>query len=51
MGIKVVTGHRYLGRFIEDSEVEKRWLAGKVTEWTDSVETLAGVSHKHRMSA
>ena len=32
MGIKVVTGHIYLGGFIGDSEAEKRWLTGKVTE-------------------
>ena len=50
MGIKVVTGHRYLGGFIGDSEVEKRWMAGKVTGWAESVETLAGVSRKHPQS-
>ena len=47
MGIKVVTGHQYLGGFIGDSEAEKRWLAGKVTGWAESVETLAAVSCKH----
>ena len=27
LGIKVVTGHRYLGGYIGDKEAEKRWLA------------------------
>ena len=30
MSIKVVMRHIYLGGFIEESEAEKRWLAGKV---------------------
>ena len=50
MGIKVVTGQRYLGGFIGESELEKRWLAGKVAGWAESVETLAGVSRKHPQS-
>ena len=50
-GIKVVTGHRYLGGFIGGSEAEKKWLAGKVTGWAESVETLVGVSRKHLHSA
>ena len=51
MGIKVVTGHKYLGGFIGDSKVEKRWLARKVAGWTKLVETLAGVPRKHSQSA
>ena len=51
MGIKVVTESRYLGGFIGEGEAEKSWLAGKVTGWTESVETLVGVSLKHRLSA
>ena len=47
MGIKMVTEHRYLGGFIGDSEMEKRWLSGKVTGRTELVETLAGVSCNH----
>ena len=47
MVIKVVTGNRYLGGFIRESEAEKIWLARKVAEWAESVESLAGVSHKH----
>ena len=46
----MVTGNIYLGGFIWESKAEKRWLAGKVTGWADSVETLAGVSCKHLQS-
>ena len=31
IGIKLVTGNRYLGGFIGEGEAEKIWLAGKVT--------------------
>ena len=51
MRIKVVMGHIYLGGFIGDSEAEKRWMFGKFTGWAESVETLAGFSHKHPQSA
>ena len=47
MGIKVVTGSRYLGGFIGDGEAEKSCLEGKVEGWAESVGTLAGVSYKH----
>ena len=33
MGLKVVTGSRYLGSFVSDREAEKTWLAGKVQGW------------------
>ena len=51
MGLKMVTGIRYLGGFIEGSEVEKSWLARKVAGWAESVETIAGVSRNHLQSA
>ena len=51
MGIKVVTGSRYLGGFIGEGEAQKRWLEGKVAGWADSVDALAGVSHKHPQSS
>ena len=51
MGSQVVTGHQYLGGFIGDREVEKKWLAGKITGWAESLETLTGVCHKHPQSA
>ena len=47
LGIRVVTGHRYLGGYIGDKEAEGRWLAENITGWVESVEILAGVSHKH----
>ena len=51
MGIQVMTGHQYLGGFIEGREAEKRWLADKIMGWAESVETLAGVSRKQLQSA
>ena len=51
MGIKVVTGNIYLGWIIGESDAENIWLAGKVTGWAESVETLTGVSRKHPQSA
>ena len=44
MGIKVVTGIRYLGEFIGEGEAEKSWLARKVEVQADSVETLVEFS-------
>ena len=44
LGIKVLTGHRYLGGYIGDKEAEGRWLAAKIKGWTESVDILAGVS-------
>ena len=51
MGLKVVTGHRYLGGYIEDRESEGRWLVDKITGRAESVDTLAGFSRKHPQSA
>ena len=50
IGIKVVTGNRYLGGFIGEIKAEKMCLPGKVTGWAESVGTLAGVSRKHPQS-
>ena len=50
-GIKVLTGHRYLGGYIGDKEAESRWLAEKIKGWTEPVEILARVSRKHLQSA
>ena len=47
MGIKVVTGSRYLGGFIGESAAEKSWLASKVSVWAESVETLVAFLYKH----
>ena len=51
MGIKLVTGHRYLWGYIVDREAEGGWLTDKITGWAESVETLARVSCKHLQSA
>ena len=51
MGFQVVTGSRYLGKFIGDGAAEKRWLARRVEGWAESVGTLAGVARKHPRSA
>ena len=47
LDIRVVTGHRYLGWYIGDGKAEKSWLNGKIQEWTESVDILAVVAHKH----
>ena len=47
MGMKVVTGSRYLGRFIGNREAEYIWLAEMVQGWTKSMKTLSGVVCKH----
>ena len=51
MGIKVVTGSRYLGGYIGEREAEAKWVQGKVEGWADSVRTLSGVARKHPQSA
>ena len=51
LGIRVVTGHRYLGGYIGDREVEWEWMKEKIQGWTESVKILAGVAEKHPLSA
>ena len=51
MGVRVVTGHRYLRGYIGDKEEEGRWLTVKIKGWTESVDILAEVSRKHPQSA
>ena len=51
MGIQVMTGSRYLDRFIGVRAVEVRWIKEKVEGWAESVRTLAGVARKHPQSA
>ena len=46
-----MTGSWYLGGVIGYRAVEKRWLAGKVEGWVESVGTLAGVFRKHLQSS
>ena len=51
LGIRVVTGHRYLGGFLGDIAAEREWLEKKVQGWKESVQILAGVALKHPQSA
>ena len=51
MGVKIVTGSRYLGGFVRYIVAEDIWLAEKVQGWADSVKTLAEVARKHPQSA
>ena len=47
LGIRVVTGHRYLGGFIGNVEAERDWLREKVQGWTESANVLSGVVQNH----
>ena len=51
MGMKEVTGSRYLGGFIANREGEDTWLAEKVQGRAESVKILLGVACKHRQYA
>ena len=51
MGVKVVTGSRYLGGFIGGRVTEDQWIKAKVEGWAEWVKTLAGVARKHPQSA
>ena len=44
LGIRVVTGNRYLGGFLDDVSAEREWLVKKVEGWTESVAILSGVT-------
>ena len=50
MGMKIVTGSRYLGGFVGDRTAEDSWLTEKVQVWIESMKTLSGVSCKHPQS-
>ena len=51
LGIRVVKENRYLGGFIGNADAEREWLRGKVQGWTELVNILAGVAHKHPQSS
>ena len=51
LGIRVVTGHWYLGSFLGDVSSEREWLGRKIKGWKESVAILAGVALKHPHSA
>ena len=41
LGIRVVTGHRYMGGFIGDADAERGWLRDKIRGWMESVKKPA----------
>ena len=51
LGIRVLTGHRYLGGYIGDGEAERKFLKDKIQGWTESMKILSGVTQKHPQSA
>ena len=51
MGVKIVTGSRYLGVFVGDRAAEDSWMAEKVMGWAESAKTLTGAVLKHPQSA
>ena len=51
MGVKIVTGSRYLGGFVGDGVADDSWLDEKVQGLAESVTTLARVACKHPQSA
>ena len=40
MGIKIVTGSRYLGGFVGEREKESQWVRSKVEGWAESVKNI-----------
>ena len=46
LGMRVLTGHRYLGDSLGDAAAIREWLEKKVQGWKESVVTLAGVALK-----
>ena len=51
IGIRVVTGHRYLGGVMGDVSGERESLGKKIQGWKELVAILAGVALKHPQSA
>ena len=51
LGIRVMTGHRYLEGYIWDGEAERRWLKANIKGWTESVTILVWVAQKHPQSS
>ena len=38
--VKVVNGHRYLGGFVGDAELEREWIRENVDEWCEAVKVI-----------
>ena len=45
--LKVVTGFRYLGGYIEDTEVWEIWLGYKMIDWEVVMKMLEGLELRH----
>ena len=51
LGVQVVTGHRFLGGFIEDSGDRQNFVLQKVLQWSGHVRTLAAVASSQPQAA
>ena len=51
MGVREVTGRRYLCGFVGDPVTEKAWLDEKVKGWTNAMEVLSTVVRQHPQTA
>ena len=38
--VEVVNGHRYLGGYVGDAELEREWIRDKVVEWCEAVKAI-----------
>ena len=50
-GISVVSGHRFLGRFIGDSDSTRQFVQSKVTEWISCIMELSKAAEKYPQAA
>ena len=46
LGFKIVTGYRYLGGYIGDSDDEAEWIAKKVADYVAAIGELAKVAKR-----
>ena len=51
LGLKVITGHRYLGGYIGNKEEEDGYLHGKVHDWQEATQKLAEVAKIYPQAA
>ena len=51
LGVRVVTGHRFLGGFIGDSGDRQNFVLQKVLQWSGHVRTLAAVASSQPQAA
>ena len=46
MGVKVLTGHKYLGGFVGDEKDKKEWVQTKVEFWVKSIHRISDLAKK-----